>query len=159
MSEIDLDIDRNCDGDAGLGLDDGIGLVRDHVLVEALKTIEGYIVTVNQHMNSIATSAKEQSVGLGEVNTAVNQMDQVTQQNAAMVEETSAAGASLANESGRLRELISQFQLGNALRQTVVVMTAGPMHRPVTSPVKRLAGKVAKAFSGNAAVKESWEEF
>ncbi|TQX86017.1 MULTISPECIES: methyl-accepting chemotaxis protein [Rhizobium] len=135
----------------------GVKLVSD--TGAALKTIEGYIVTVNQHMNSIATSAKEQSVGLGEVNTAVNQMDQVTQQNAAMVEETSAAGASLANESGRLRELISQFQLGSALRQTAVVMAAGHMHRPVTSPVKRLAGKVAKAFSGNAAVKESWEEF
>ncbi|MBB4216502.1 methyl-accepting chemotaxis protein [Rhizobium sp. BK212] len=50
----------------------------------ALKTIEDYIVTVNQHMDAIATSAKEQSLGLSEVNTAVNQMDQVTQQNAAM---------------------------------------------------------------------------
>ncbi|OJF89773.1 methyl-accepting chemotaxis protein [Pararhizobium antarcticum] len=127
---------------------------------EALKTIEGYIVTVNQHMDSIATSAKEQSVGLGEVNTAVNQMDQVTQQNAAMVEETSAAGATLASESGRLRELISQFQLGGALRQTASAMkVADAGHRPVASPAKRLAGKVASAFSGNAAVKESWEEF
>jgi methyl-accepting chemotaxis protein len=127
---------------------------------DALKTIEGYIVTVNQHMDSIATSAKEQSVGLGEVNTAVNQMDQVTQQNAAMVEETSAAGATLANESGRLRELISQFQLGGALRQTASAMkVADAGHRPVASPAKRLAGRVASAFSGNAAVKESWEEF
>ena len=47
---------------------------------EALKAIETYIVTMNQHMDSIATSAKEQSVGLAEVNTAVNQLDQVTQQ-------------------------------------------------------------------------------
>jgi methyl-accepting chemotaxis protein len=64
-------------------------------------------------MDAIATSAREQSVGLAEVNTAVNQMDQVTQQNAAMVEETNAASATLANEAGRLRELISQFVLGN----------------------------------------------
>ena len=135
----------------------GVKLVSD--TGEALKTIEGYIVTVNQHMDSIATSAREQSVGLAEVNTAVNQMDQVTQQNAAMVEETSAAGATLANESGKLRELVSEFQLAGALRQTAAVMAAGPAHRPVASPVKRLAGKVAKAFSGNAAVKESWEEF
>ncbi|KIQ05573.1 chemotaxis protein [Agrobacterium tumefaciens] len=126
---------------------------------EALKTIEGYIVTVNQHMDSIATSAKEQSVGLVEVNTAVNQMDQVTQQNAAMVEETSAAGATLANESGRLRELISQFQLGDVLRQTATVMAAGPAHRPPQSPVRKLASKVSRAFSGNAAFKETWEDF
>ncbi len=124
-----------------------------------MRTIEAYIVTVNQHMDSIATSAKEQSVGLAEVNTAVNQMDQVTQQNGAMVEETSAAGATLANESGKLRELISQFQLGGALRHTASVMAAGPDHRPLQSPVRKLAGRVAKAFSGNAAAKETWEDF
>ncbi len=136
----------------------GVKLVSD--TGDALKTIEQYVITINQHMDSIATSAKEQSVGLGEVNTAVNQMDQVTQQNAAMVEETSAAGATLANESGRLRELISQFQLGGALRQTAFAMkVANTHHRPVASPAKRLVGKVASAFSGNAAVKESWEEF
>lgn len=126
---------------------------------EALKTIEGYIVTVNQHVDSIATSAREQSVGLAEVNTAVNQMDQVTQQNAAMVEETSAAGASLAGECGRLRELVAQFQLGGALRQTADVMAAGARHSPVASPARRLSNKIASAFNGNAAVKESWEEF
>ncbi|WP_223567711.1 methyl-accepting chemotaxis protein [Agrobacterium tumefaciens] len=131
----------------------GVKLVSD--TGEALKTIEGYIVTVNQHMDSIATSAKEQSVGLAEVNTAVNQMDQVTQQNAAMVEETSAAGATLANESGRLRELISQFQLCGTLRQTGSLMAVSAGHRPVQSPVRKLA----RAFSGNAALKESWEEF
>ena len=125
---------------------------------DALKTIEGYIVTVNQHMDAIATSAREQSVGLAEVNSAVNQMDQVTQQNAAMVEESNAASATLASEAQRLRELIAQFQLGGAPRQSAA-MAASPAHRPVASPAKRLAGKVAKAFSGNAAVKESWEEF
>jgi len=135
----------------------GVKLVSD--TGEALKTIEGYIVAVNQHMDAIATSAKEQSVGLAEVNTAVNQMDQVTQQNAAMVEETSAAGATLANESGRLRELVSQFQLGGVLRQTAFVMSAGTSPHRVQSPVTRLAGKVARAFSGNAAIKESWEEY
>ncbi|SCX22054.1 Serine chemoreceptor protein [Agrobacterium sp. DSM 25558] len=142
---------------SSLEVQSGVKLVSD--TGEALKTIEGYIVTVNQHMDSIATSAREQSVGLAEVNTAVNQMDQVTQQNAAMVEETSAAGATLANESGRLRELISQFQLGGALRQTASIMAAGPDHRPVQSPVRKLAGKVSRAFSGNASVKENWEDF
>jgi methyl-accepting chemotaxis protein len=44
---------------------------------------------------AITSSAKEQAIGLSEVNSAVNQMDQVTQQNAAMVEETNAASATL----------------------------------------------------------------
>jgi methyl-accepting chemotaxis protein len=125
----------------------------------ALKTIEGYIVTVNQHMDSIATSAREQSVGLAEVNTAVNQMDQVTQQNAAMVEESNAASATLAGEAGRLRDLISQFQFGEAMRRPASVTEASPSNRPVASPARRIVGAVAKAFAGNAAVKQTWEEF
>ncbi|PYE92292.1 methyl-accepting chemotaxis protein [Rhizobium sp. PP-F2F-G38] len=126
---------------------------------DALRTIEGYVVTINQHINAIATSAREQSVGLAEVNTAVNQMDQVTQQNAAMVEESNAAGAALVSEAERLRDLIGQFQVGHALRQTAAVMAAGSMHRPVASPARKITGKVARAFSGKAAVKEDWEDF
>ncbi|CAN7256252.1 MULTISPECIES: HAMP domain-containing methyl-accepting chemotaxis protein [Ensifer] len=87
----------------------GVKLVRE--TGEALRTIEGFIVTINQHMDAIAVSAQEQSAGLSEVNTAVNQMDQVTQQNAAMVEEANAASATLAQEAGRLRELIARFTL------------------------------------------------
>jgi methyl-accepting chemotaxis protein len=140
---------------------------------EALKTIETYIVTINQHMDAIATSAREQSVGLSEVNTAVNQMDQVTQQNAAMVEETNAAGATLASEAGRLRELISQFQLGHTAANTT--SQAAMLQRTATrmsvskppsssSPARSMVGKLAKAFSGggNAAAArstDSWEEF
>ena len=52
--------------------------------------------------------------GLEEVNTAVNQMDQVTQQNAAMVEQTTAASHSLSQETERLSGLVGQFQLREA---------------------------------------------
>ncbi|MFK4259496.1 methyl-accepting chemotaxis protein [Agrobacterium tumefaciens] len=126
---------------------------------EALRTIEDYVVTINQHMDAIATSAREQSVGLAEVNTAVNQMDQVTQQNAAMVEESNAASAALVTEAERLRNLVGQFQIGNALRQTAVAMASSSTHGSVVSPARKMAGKIAKAFSGNAAVKETWEDF
>ncbi|MCF1473142.1 HAMP domain-containing protein [Agrobacterium vitis] len=88
----------------------GVTLVRDTGSV--LKTIEDYVSTANGHMDAIATSAQEQSVGLTQVNSAVNHMDQMTQQNAAMVEETTAASASLAGEVGKLRQLLGQFQIG-----------------------------------------------
>ncbi len=127
------DLIRNSSTD----VQNGVKLVSD--TGQVLKTIEGYIVTVNQHMDAIATSAKEQSAGLAEVNTAVNRMDQVTQQNAAMVEETSAAGATLANESGKLRELVSQFQLGGVLRQTSAMIAAGSAQRSMQSPGLRYA--------------------
>ncbi|OCP01271.1 MULTISPECIES: HAMP domain-containing methyl-accepting chemotaxis protein [unclassified Ensifer] len=93
-------------------VESGVRLVRE--TGEALRTIEGFIVTINQHMDAIAVSAQEQSAGLSEVNTAVNQMDQVTQQNAAMVEEANAASATLAQEAGRLRDLIARFTLVEA---------------------------------------------
>ncbi len=86
---------------------------------QALKTIGEQIAHINQHMNAIATSAKEQSTGLAEVNVAVNSMDQTTQQNAAMVEQSTAASASLALEAAKLRDLVAQFRLQAASMQSV----------------------------------------
>ncbi|MDF0664031.1 MULTISPECIES: HAMP domain-containing methyl-accepting chemotaxis protein [unclassified Rhizobium] len=90
-------------------VESGVKLVRE--TGASLKTIGGFITQINQHMDSIATSAKEQSVGLSEVNIAVNQMDQTTQQNAAMVEQSTAASSSLAQEALKLRELVGKFKL------------------------------------------------
>lgn len=88
----------------------GVKLVLDtgHVL----KAISEQIARINQHMDAIAISAREQSTGLAEVNTAVNSMDQVTQQNAAMVEQSTAASGQLADEAATLSALISRFKLG-----------------------------------------------
>lgn len=97
---------------SGQEVESGVLLVR--ATGEALSAIEGHVSEINHRVLSIATSAGEQATGLHEVNTAINQMDQVTQQNAAMVEETSAASAILAGEATHLHELISQFNLGQA---------------------------------------------
>lgn len=93
----------------------GVALVRDTGI--SLKTISNSISEVNDFMKSIAMSAQEQSTGLSQVNIAVNQMDQMTQQNAAMVEQSSAATTSLSLEAVRLRDLISQFNLDGRLDQ------------------------------------------
>ncbi|MCQ1575001.1 methyl-accepting chemotaxis protein [Neorhizobium galegae] len=89
---------------------------------EALKKIGGLIVTMNQHVDAIAMSAREQSLGLAEINTAVNSLDHTTQQNAAMVEETSAASASLANESTTLRQLLGQFRISDGTQSQVYAL-------------------------------------
>jgi methyl-accepting chemotaxis protein len=135
----------------------GVKLVRETGL--SLKTIEDHVVTINSHMDAIATSAREQSTGLKEVNTAVNQMDQVTQQNAAMVEETNAASATLASESRGLRELIAQFDLGQGGRNEqakTLRQTAASMAAP-----SRAKGPAARPMShGNAALQtQEWAEF
>ena len=88
----------------------GVALVKE--TGTSLGTIRGQIIDMNQHMDAISQAAREQSIGLNEVNTAVNHMDQVTQQNAAMVEEANAASVTLATEARRLFEIISTFHLG-----------------------------------------------
>jgi methyl-accepting chemotaxis protein len=78
---------------------------------KALEMIEECVAIVNGHIDSIAVSAQEQSTGLVQVNTAVNQIDQQTQQNAAMAEEATAASNTLAAEAVVLRDLIARFTL------------------------------------------------
>ena len=85
----------------------GVRLVGD--TGEALGTIVGKVGQIDGLISEIAQSAREQAVGLSEVNSAVNQMDQVTQRNAAMVEEANAASASLQTEAAELARLVSRF--------------------------------------------------
>ncbi|MCM2472862.1 PAS domain-containing protein [Rhizobium sp. CG5] len=131
---------------------------------EALSTIQENIVAVNEHMEAISSSAREQATGLSEVNAAVNQMDQVTQQNAAMVEESNAASATLAQETERLRQLISRFALGShyqaegSSRQVSRGSSAAPRY-PAPAD-RRPATRSAPASVGNTALKqEDWQEF
>jgi methyl-accepting chemotaxis protein len=136
---------------------------------ESLSEIEMRVLRINDHIHSIAVASREQATGLAEVNTAVNQMDQVTQQNAAMVEETSAATAKLSSEATSLFALISHFQIGDDVAGTAqLARTPRPApvtasHRPRPSPVKAMAGSLARAFGGGAATataaSSDWEEF
>ncbi|PZR32072.1 methyl-accepting chemotaxis protein [Caulobacter segnis] len=81
---------------------------------KALESIVAKVIDVSGIVTEIAASAREQATGLGEVNVAVNQMDQVTQQNAAMVEEATAASHSLATEADDLARLMSQFKVSES---------------------------------------------
>ena len=76
-----------------------------------LAQISTQIVTISQHVEMIARASHDQSNALQEVNSTVNQMDQMTQQNAAMVEETTAASRELATEADALMSLIQQFKI------------------------------------------------
>jgi methyl-accepting chemotaxis protein-1 (serine sensor receptor) len=131
----------------------GVSLVRE--TGESLKTIGELISDVNRHMQSIATSAQEQSTGLAQVNVAVNQMDQTTQQNAAMVEQSTAAAAALSQEAANLQALVTRFRLeqaaaqGQALRQTARTMAQAGTAK---------AGGPALVV-GNLAVKDEWQAF
>jgi len=142
----------------------GVQLVGD--TGKALETIVLEVQEINRHVVSIVESAQEQSSGLQQINTAVNQMDQDTQKNAAMVEETNAASHNLAKEVASLNQLLSQFRLADTAyqqrSQPAPVRSAGGNDKYVASPVRALGRKIASAFSGSAAVdtsKDDWQEF
>ncbi len=127
---------------------------------KALETIVAEVQEINRHVLAIVESAQEQSSGLQQINTAVNQMDQDTQKNAAMVEETTAASYGLAQEVMALNGLLAQFRLA---QQTMAAVSrprsAAASEAPKPSPAKALGRKLATAFQGNAAVNSDWEEF
>jgi methyl-accepting chemotaxis protein len=90
------------------------GVERINNAGQAISSIVSKVTEINGLVSEIAASAREQSLGLAEVNTAINQMDQVTQQNAAMVEETTAASRSLADDANDLSRLVGQFKVNGA---------------------------------------------
>ncbi|PYF13191.1 methyl-accepting chemotaxis sensory transducer with Pas/Pac sensor [Rhodobacter viridis] len=79
---------------------------------QALGEIDHLVAEVDTLVQAIANSAVEQSMGLGEISSAVNQLDQVTQQNAAMFEESSAAVAVLRDQAGHLSAQGANFRTG-----------------------------------------------
>ena len=91
----------------------------------ALAIIVKEVQDINGHVAAIVTAAREQSTGLQEINKAVNTMDQGTQENAAMVEEQTAASHGLATEAAALNELLSRFMIDEG----VVTASSHPVRR------------------------------
>ncbi|NQX75130.1 MAG: HAMP domain-containing protein [Epibacterium sp.] len=94
---------------------------------DALQSIMTRVNHIAELVSDIANGAEEQSTGLVEINTGMNQLDQVTQQNAAMVEEATAAGHLLNSDSTKLAEMVSKFQTdGNRERSVDADAGSGP---------------------------------
>ena len=91
-------------------VDAGVNLVGQ--TGEALNRIVGRVAAIDDLIRQISSSSQEQASGLAEVNTAVNHMDQVVQQNAAMVEQATAATHSLKGETAQLVSLVGRFKIG-----------------------------------------------
>ncbi len=109
----------------------------------ALRSIVDRVTHISGLVSEIAEGAAEQSVGLAEINTGMTQLDQVTQQNAAMVEEATAASHLLRSDSGKLAELVSHFQTGPK-----TPVRTGPVSRPAPIPVKPVTPAVAPSAHG-----------
>ncbi|MEM1380917.1 MAG: methyl-accepting chemotaxis protein [Pseudomonadota bacterium] len=143
----------------------------------ALSDIVKRVENVSTLVSEISASAQEQSVSLAEVNSAINKMDQVTQQNAAMVEQSTASSHALAEASGTLMKRVEHFSIGNSTASTqsnelfddafgevFETKNAANSHSGSSVQDQREAAQAYFAGVGGAAEKldgadEDWEEF
>jgi methyl-accepting chemotaxis protein len=121
-------------------------------IVESIKKVANIV-------SDIATASMEQSTGIDQVNTAITQMDEVTQQNSALVEENAATAKTLEQQSSLMNERVAAFRLNGSAeyddRSQVVAIK-----RPQPKPAARMpARRVAAGGHAQAAVAEVAEEF
>ena len=123
---------------------------------QAMLGILAEVGTMSGLIAEIAEAAKEQAAGLDQVNTAVGHMDQMTQQNAAMAEQTTAATRGLMGEAQHLAERVAQFKLGGPV--SAPASPRPPSSRPVTTTRKRPAVP-ASVVAASENTEEAWAEF
>lgn len=128
----------------------GVELVRE--TGRSLETIVDAVTGITSLVAEIANSSREQAVGLSEINSAVGQLDQVTQQNAAMVEESTAASHGMRAEAEALARLVSQF---TARRAPAQEQLPAPVRRPASL---RLASSRPAPVAA-APADDDWLEF
>ena len=143
----------------------------------AMDEVVASVKRVTLIMSEVNTASHEQTAGIEQVNQAINQMEQITQQNAALVEEAAAASDELKHQARGLQDLVSRFQLpGDAARAAVPRLTE-PYVAPTESvamSLKRLGGGASgrqanlrqngaqvtdKPMTAGAVKSDDWEEF
>lgn len=127
----------------------------------ALGRIVTHVATLNIVVAEISSSAAEQATGLVQVNTAINQMDQVTQQNAAMVEQCTAASHSLARDMDELQALTARFKTGmeEPVAAAAPTRQAAPRKQSRPAPVRGLRVVAGYAAEKPAPDEDTWQEF
>ncbi|APA70538.1 methyl-accepting chemotaxis protein [Janthinobacterium sp. 1_2014MBL_MicDiv] len=146
----DLIVDSGSKVEAGSKLVDSAGATMQDIVVSVQR--------VADLMGEIASASQEQSQGIAQVNATVTQMDDATQQNAALVEEAAAAAQSLQDQAGRLAQVVSVFKLeesGHAAAHPA--LTSQPaLPKPVRPAMARTPAAAARP---KAPASDAWEEF
>jgi methyl-accepting chemotaxis protein len=120
---------------------------------ESFNSINERVASISQMVSDIAEGAVEQSTSLGEINAGVSQLDLVTQKNAAMVEEATAAGHMLKGDATQLADLVGRFNIDGAARKRPtppVVETTEELPAPAA---KKAPAKAAPAQAASAPAK------
>ncbi|WP_157407077.1 methyl-accepting chemotaxis protein [Janthinobacterium sp. CG3] len=150
--------------DAGSKLVSQAGTTMDEIVASVKR--------VTDIMGEITAASREQEAGINQINQAITEMDTVTQQNAALVEEAAAAAESLQEQACNLAEVVSVFKL-DGLQMTAAAPTAKPQRaaaahgiikplRKKPSPVRIAADSSAplrKIGNAPSGTNEEWEQF
>lgn len=132
---------------------------------EVLTKIAGHINHISDLVAEIASGAEEQSIGLGEINIGVTQLDKVTQQNAAMVEEATESSHALHSDAAELAHLVTRFELDEASisAPSVVDNITQFVPQPTTTPLQEdgpARAHVAAAVGARAQSADNiWQDF
>jgi methyl-accepting chemotaxis protein len=138
-----------------------------HLVREAGSTMEQIVASVRRVadiLGEISAASQEQSAGIEQINQAIVQMDDMTQQNAALVEEAAAASQAMRDQAARLLDAVAVFRIEGG--GTAPARLPAAVSVPVPTPVRavsvartRPVRSAAKPAPGAAAVQGDWEEF
>jgi methyl-accepting chemotaxis protein len=121
-------------------------------IVESIKKVAAIV-------SDIAAASSEQSTGIDQVNTAITQMDEVTQQNSALVEENAATAKTLEQQSALMNERVAAFKLVGAPSDEPAPVAKVERPQPVRAPVRRMAAAGGRAPRAAAAADANWKQF
>ncbi len=149
-------------------VEDGSALVAQagQTMTEIVTSVQ----RVTDIMGEITAAASEQSDGIAQVNSAIAQLDQMTQQNAALVEESAAAASSMKDQAQRLAGVVATFKLDSRLTGTAPKAASRPVRsaavRPKKTALPATQAKLAAPLSAAATAKadahkgdDEWETF
>jgi len=128
---------------------------------QTMGDIVAQVRRVTDLIGEITSATLEQSSGIGQVNQAVTQLDQMTQQNAALVEQSAAAAQSLKDQADRLAQTVAMFKVSraeaNITLKSVQARAQGvaPAAKPKAAPLRAVAATPVVAIQAN----DAWEEF
>jgi methyl-accepting chemotaxis protein len=131
---------------------------------QTMSEIVAQVKRVTDLIGEITSATLEQSSGIGQVNQAVTHLDQMTQQNAALVEQSAAAAQSLKDQADRLATAVAIFKLSQAEAKAVIAAARTQSHVPVPKaslslPVPIAARASAPTAAGASDKSDDWKEF
>ncbi|MEO1581691.1 MAG: methyl-accepting chemotaxis protein [Pseudomonadota bacterium] len=145
--------------DSGTKVEEGSRLVNESG--ETLSEIVAGVKRVTDIVGEIAAASAEQAQGIEQVNSAITQMDELTQQNAALVEEAAVASESLSEQAQSMTELMNQFDVGGKAIGAPITSPGGHERRSASRPWSgnKESAAPAPAPKANGTDDQVWQDF